>query len=111
MSKKETKEEEIIETKETKSKKSQIIVGDPQELRPVELPLVVKPESGEWANEAQAEFARTLNAYAYKNAAKWAEKKKTLVAQLEELGKTPSKIVLYRGNESRLTYKNKTIEN
>lgn len=111
MAKKEEKEIVETETKETKKSSNGIIVGDPQELRPVELPLVVKPESGSWENEAQEEYARTLNGYAYKNPAKWEQKKDTLIAQLAEIGKDPSKIVLYRGNDTRLIYKNKAMGN
>jgi hypothetical protein len=66
--------------------KQDFIVEDPQLLRPVELPLVVKPLVGkEWATKAQAEFARTLNGYAYKNPAKWAVKKDALLKELKAL--------------------------
>ena len=99
-----------------------IEVGDPVALRPVELPLVVKPaDGGEWKNDAQKEYAAVLNAYAYKNPAKWnaivsrpgmpeLRKKDILVKQLAELGDDPSKIVLYRGNREGVTYKNKLIQ-
>lgn len=84
-------------------------VGDPQILRPVELPLVVKPaKGGEWANEAQAKYAAGLNAYAYKNPAKWAAKKNDrtvngkvilgLISKLIEIGKDPSALQKYTGN-------------
>lgn len=84
----------------------EIIVKDPQVLRPVELPLVITlPES---ANDAQREYAKTLNAYAYTNPEKWAVKKddftnekgqvtKGLISKLKELGKDPSKLSLYIG--------------
>lgn len=95
----------------TKAKKSEkIIVADPQVLRPRELPLVVKTASGKWANEAQARFAANLNAYAYKNPEKWAEKKDVLIAQLEELATKPNKIVFYEGAQGNLSYKNKLIQ-
>jgi len=109
MTKNKTTEEEI----KSKTEKSDgIIVGDPQLLRPTELPLVVKPESGEWANEAQAELAKVINAYAYKDPVKFAVKKETLITQLKDLGKNPENIVKLRGNKSEnLSYKNKLIEN
>lgn len=90
---------------------SGIDVGDPLALRPVDLPLVVKPSNGgEWKNEAQARFAATLNAYAYKNPAKWASKKEVLIAQLIEIGENPAKAHVLSGGESKLSYKNKLIE-
>lgn len=90
----------------------QIEVGDPQLLRPVELPLVVKPADGQdWTNEAQAEFARTLNAYAYKNPTKWETKKAKLIEQLKEVGRNPSKLQFLKGgDDGKLSFKNKIIE-
>lgn len=71
---------------EVEAVKADFIVEDPQLLRPVELPLVVKPLAGkEWATQAQAEFARTLNGYAYKNPKKWAVKKEALLKELKAL--------------------------
>jgi hypothetical protein len=88
-----------------------IEVGDPQELVPVERPLVIKPaDGGAWKNEAQAEYARYLNAYAYKNAEKWEAKKATLLKRLVEIGKNPAAIVKYRGNRGKVSFKNKLIE-
>lgn len=100
-------------------------IGDPQELRPVDLPLVVKPaKGGEWKNEAQARFAATLNAYAYKNPKKWAEKKgdrtftdsqgrkstvKGLISQLIEIGEDAEAIKKYESNPENLTYSDKRI--
>src|SRR3972149_7987809 len=89
---------------------SGIEVGDPQILRPKELPLVVKPEKGDWANEAQAEFAKVLNAYAYKNPEKWKTKKSILIAQLVEIGKDANAIVEYGGNKGGVSFKNKLLE-
>ena len=93
---------------------SGIIVGDPQLLRPVELPLVVKPRSGKWENEEQAEYAKLLNAYAYQNPVKWAVKKETLIGRLEEIGKNPLRLYFYKGvqpgSKGKLTVKNKLIE-
>lgn len=104
-----------------------IEVGNPQELRPTELPLVIKPTSGKWENDAQAEFAAVLNGYAYKNPAKWAIKKDDttvtfangttkvvpgLISQLAALGKNPSLIMKLRGGENdNLSYKDKNITN
>ena len=106
MTKKETKE--VVEKK---SKGIEIEVSDPEIARPKELPLVVKPRGGKWANEAQAEFARTLNGYAYSNTDKWAIKKDVLLEQLAGLEAHPEKIVLYRGNDTKVAYKNKLIDN
>lgn len=113
MTKKDTKKEEIQdEVEETKEVASgEFEVSDPEIARPKELPLVVKPiKGGEWANEAQAEYARTLNGYAYANPEKWAIKKDILLARLSELGKTPSSIVKFRGMRGKVGYKNKLVE-
>jgi hypothetical protein len=89
-------------------------VAEPQIVRPQDLPLVVTPPQGKsWANEAQAEFARTVNAYAYRNPQKWEGKKAELLKKLQELGNNPSFINQLRGAESentRLTYSNKLME-
>ncbi len=65
-------------------------VGDPELLRPRTLPLVIKQRAdvngGEWFNESQALWARTLNGYAYQNTRKWNKKKPVLLAILKELG-------------------------
>ena len=91
--------------------KGDIIVGDPQELRPVELPLVVKPVDGKWANEAQEKFARTLNGYAYKNPKKWKIKKDILISQLKDLEKNPENLsVLQGGDNPNLSFKNRLID-
>lgn len=88
-----------------------IVVGDPQVLRPVELPLVITPAKGkDWKNPEQAEYAAYLNAYAYRNTAKWDTKKKVLLKRLVEIGNDPSKLNLYRGGESRVTFKNKLTQ-
>jgi len=97
--------------KETAFDESGIVFEDPQILRPKELPLVVKPPVGGWANDAQAEFAATLNGYAYKNPEKWEVKKDVLRAQLIEIGKNKEAIVKYRGNRGLISFKNKIIEN
>lgn len=98
---------------EKKSKGVEIEVGEPLELKPKELPLVVKPKGGDWANEAQAEFARTLNGYAYRNPEKWDAKKEKLLKQLETLGKDPSQYQAITGTvlgDTSLSYTNKLID-
>lgn len=70
-----------------------IVVGDPQTLRPVDLPLVVTLPGS--ASKAQQAYAKILNAYAYKNPTKWADKKddktingkvvKGLISKLKDL--------------------------
>lgn len=89
-------------------------VAEPQIVRPQDLPLVVTPGKGkEWANEQQAEFARTVNAYAYKNPKKWEKKKTELLNQLNQLATDPDFINVIRGAEdenTRLTYSNKLME-
>lgn len=67
-------------------------VGDPEELQPKTLPLVVTPkggakddECGGWNNASAFSFSKVINAYAYKNKKKWKKKKNTLIAQLVEL--------------------------
>lgn len=86
-------------------------VGDPKELVPVERPLVITPRDGSWANDAQAEYARTLNGYAYKNTAKWEKKKKALLAQLERLADHPEELLRINGNPdaSRVEFRNTAI--
>lgn len=77
------KEDEIVSTQE-------IEVNDPQLLRPKELPLVVKlPEN---ASNAQIAFAKTINAYAYQNPEKWADKKDALIAKLRSLENAPDPV-------------------
>lgn len=83
--------------KEAAKAVNNIIVEDPLILRPKALPLVIKPESGAWANEAQAEFAAVLNGYAYKNTAKWEKKKAKLLEQLASLATNPEKIFALKG--------------
>lgn len=111
------KEEEVVEA----APASNIIVEDPQVLRPRELPLVIKPASGSWANAAQEEFARTLNGYAYKNPEKWAEKKDDrklpngkvipgLISQLENLARDPEGIIKLRGGDTNISFNNKLIK-
>jgi len=100
MLKKETKIEEVEEVIEaTIADDSQgIEVGSPMDLRPTELPLVVKLPAD--ASEAQIAYAKTLNGYAYKNPAKFEAKKndrivngvlvKGLITKLKELKDAPA---------------------
>lgn len=109
---KETKKEEpkVEEPKKEAPKKSRgFSVDEVQELKPVERPLIVTPDSGEWANDSQAYYASVLNSYAYSNPEKWATKKEQLLNELEELGKDPGALGKYAGfqpgSDSRLEYK------
>ena len=63
--------------------KSGIEIGEPLDLRPKHLPLVVKLPAG--ASSAQKEYAKVLNAYAYENPTKWAKKRDKLIKRLESL--------------------------
>lgn len=85
-------------------------IGNPTDLRPVELPLVVKPGKGEeWRNESQARYARFLNAYAYRNPAKWEAKKKSLIARLQEIGSNPAALQKYENATPGLAFTDKRI--
>lgn len=71
-------------------KNDEIVVNDPQILRPKVLPLVIELPAS--ASAAQVEFAKVLNAYAYKNPEKWAIKKPVLLAQLKALKNAPDPV-------------------
>lgn len=90
-------------------------VSDPEILKPKTLPLIVKPKKGsKWANEAQEEYAKTLNGYAYKNSEKWNKKKEGLLTKLKELEANPEKLNLFKGENdksNKLSYKDQTITN
>lgn len=90
-------------------------VNEPLVIKPQDLPLVVTPGKGKkWANKEQAEYAKTLNGYAYKNPKKWAAKKAKLLTSLTRLAADPSYINFLRGAEdenTKLTYSNKLMEN
>lgn len=107
--------EQEAERPAAKSKDVAIEVGDPEELRPVELPLVIKPAKGsQWANAEQAEYAAILNGYAYKNTRKFKVKKAKLIEQLVEIGKNPSKFYQLKGEvegfmPGKLGFKDKRI--
>jgi hypothetical protein len=89
-------------------------VTAPKIIKPQDLPLVVKLNAGkEWANAEQAEYAKTLNGYAYKNPNKWEAKKGKLLKNLTRLATEPSYINFLRGSvdeNTRLTYSNKLME-
>lgn len=81
---KEKEIEKVEQVEEEKVEDTQdIVVGDPQLLRPSELPLVVTLPSD--ASDAQKVFASKLNAYAYQNPKKWEQKKDALIARLKSL--------------------------
>lgn len=122
-----TKEEDKA-VKAVASKGIEIEVSDPEIARPKELPLVVKPKGGKWANQAQEEFAKIVNAYAYANPDKWhndridtngvpmpnTSKKHILIKQLEMLETAPAMLAVLtgkQGDSGKLQYKNKLIEN
>jgi len=79
-----------------------IEVGSPLDLRPTELPLVVKLPAD--ASKAQVEYAKILNGYAYKNPAKFEAKKndqivdgkivKGFLSKLKDLKNAPDPIDL-----------------
>lgn len=92
-----------------------IEVGDPQVLRPSELPLVIKPANGgDWKNDEQAAYAATLNAAAYSFPKRWVEVKDVEIARLKEIGTNPDAYYKYTGTQKGETgivsYKNKLID-
>jgi hypothetical protein len=95
---------------------AELEVADPEELRPVELPLVIKPKNGEdWKNEEQATYARILNGYSYKNPGKWRKKKAALLARLIEIGNDPSALNKYLapgelGEGQKVEFKDKRFQ-
>lgn len=95
--------EKEIETTETVDETvvDGIVVKDPLVFRPIELPLVViVPDD---ASLAQKEFAKVLNAYAYKNPKKWEIKKKILIEKLASLKNAPDPV------SERLTYGTRNV--
>lgn len=88
--------EEVLEettdsvVSETTESDSGIIVRDVSELRPKELPLVVTLPKD--ASNAQIEYAKTINGYAYQNPEKFAQKKDKLIAKLESLKNAPDPV-------------------
>lgn len=109
-----TPAEEIVEVAPVATPEHDFDVAEPFIIKPQDLPLVVKPSAGkEWANDAQAEYAKTLNGYAYKNPAKWQTKKGKLLKNLTRLATEPSFINFLRGAEDEnksLTYGNKLMD-
>lgn len=91
-----------------------IEIADPLVLRPVDLPLVIKPSNGgEWKNKEQDAYAKVLNAYAYKNPTKWAARKNVEIARLVEIGSNPAAYYKYSGTSpegENVSFKNKLIE-
>lgn len=86
-------------------------VGDPVLLRPVSLPLVVKPAKGtDWKNDEQRQYAGYLNGYAYKNPKKWAKKRAVLLKRLVEIGNDPDALYIYTGNMDGLEFKNRLTQ-
>lgn len=100
----------------------EINVADPLVLRPRELPLVVTPAGGSWKNEAQAEYAKIVNAYAYKNPKKWnaviakegllsgKSKKDILIARLAEIGNDPEMLNKYSPQDANTKFSNKLMQ-
>lgn len=68
----------------------EIIVADPQVLRPSVLPLVVTLPEG--ASKAQIAYSKILNSYAYQNPEKWATKKDVLIQTLKDLKNAPDPV-------------------
>lgn len=92
-------EEEVKETPKVDDSQG-IEINDPMDLRPTELPLVIKLPAD--ASKAQIAYAKTLNGYAYKNPDKWADKKndkivngvlvKGLISKLKDLKNAPDPV-------------------
>lgn len=93
---------DTIEDKKVIDDNQGIEVGSPLDLRPTELPLVVKLPAD--ASKAQVEYAKILNGYAYKNPAKFEAKKsdqivdgkvvKGFLSKLKDLKNAPDPIEL-----------------
>ena len=102
-----TKKEVVEEVEEVN-----FTVDDVEVLKPQVKPLIITPKGKEWANDAQASFAKTLNGYAYKNPTKWATKKTALLKQLADLESNPDEIGLIEGRtldtNTRLEFSNNT---
>lgn len=72
------------------SASSEVEVTEPLILRPVDLPLVVKPGAGIVWNAEQQKFAKTLNGFAYSKPDLWKVRRDRLIAQLIQIGKEPA---------------------
>ncbi len=73
----------VLDVENVDSDNDEIVISDPMDIRPQSLPLVVKVPAS--ASEAQKDYARFLNAYAYQNPKKWGKKKDVLVKRLKML--------------------------
>lgn len=101
---------------------------DPLVVRPVELPLVVKPANGaSWKNNEQAEYAKILNAAAYARPEQWTKNqinestgaeipnsstKDIELKRLVEIGDNPARYYVYTGStpmDKNLTYNDKRL--
>ena len=85
-------------------------IGKPKEIVPDSLPLILPTPKDGWKNDNQAEYARYINGYAYKNPTKWETKKEVLIARLIEIGKNPEALFKYRGHDTKLSFGNQMIE-
>lgn len=92
----------------------QIEMGEVVKAQREDKPFVIVPVGGQWANDAQAEYARFLNAYAYKNPDKFAIKKEKLRKELASLEKEPWLLQKYTGQSSndkqKIVFSNKLIQ-
>lgn len=94
------KKQELNEEIKNTETNEEIVINDPLQFRPKELPLVIQLPAS--ASLAQVEYAKVLNAYAYQNPEKWALKKddrivdgvlvKGLISKLKELKNAPDPI-------------------
>lgn len=82
-------------------------VGDPQELRPQELPFVISKPKGGFNSEREEQYWKNLNAYAYKNPEKWEEKKSELIERLKEIRKSEKASNKYMSNDKKVSYQSK----
>lgn len=99
--------EEVVtdSVEETVEESDEIVVKDPEILRPRVLPLVIElPKS---ASKAQIEFAKVLNGYAYKNPNKWKVKQAKLIAELKALKNAPDPTEIPGG---KLSYSSKLFQ-
>lgn len=112
--KKKVEEKEVVAPVEEttvpeKNEDDEITITDPEINRPKELPLVVKPGKKGWSNDAQEEYARILNGYAYSNPEKFRAKQDLLIKNLKNLADNPQMLAVYQGNaegDGKLQYKN-----
>lgn len=94
--------EELLPEKEEVKEESEIVMKDPEDLRPKELPLIV--ELPKDASMAQVEYAKVINSYAYQNPDKFRMKKDMMLKKLEELKNAPDPI-----KEGMLTVNNTLV--